>query len=287
MIESLGHSVEKVAETVKEGTERMSSFFDKLEKSIEVAKPEIEKRLDAVKSFWNSLENQVENGATIDAVKRDGSEKNDIEDVQGDLHKEKGESDIENPEDLLTKEQIQTIKDKYKKLDYSKEQIEARQKEYTEKTKACQDAETKGVGNLKNNEKGNYGEMKTDIDLLNKGYVRISGDGVTGLTDGGHRGIDGTYHNPDGHPPYLITDAKYGNAALRDTGDGKQLSETWIDNRLDADVGKSQADAIREAMLDDDVGVAVSHIDVDGNVTYKAVDSNGDRLKGQEVFQND
>ncbi len=54
MIESVGSMVEKAAE---KDIEKSSTFFDKLESAIEVAKPEIEKKTEAVKAFWDSLAN--------------------------------------------------------------------------------------------------------------------------------------------------------------------------------------------------------------------------------------
>lgn len=116
--------------------------------------------------------------------------------------------------------------------------------------------------------------MKTDQDLRNKGYVRISKDTTTSIDDKGHQGIDGVYENPDGDPRYIIVDSKYGTSTLGDTADGKQMSEGWIDKRLDDAVGKEKADEIREAQLldPDSVGSYVAHVDADGNVTYDKLD---------------
>ena len=94
-------------------------------------------------------------------------------------------------------------------------------------------------------ETGNYGEMKTDQDLRKKGYERISNDMVTDIDENGHQGLDGVYYNPSGEPQYLIVDAKYGSAQLNpNTKDGKQMSENWIDKRLDKDLGKEKADEV-------------------------------------------
>lgn len=49
MIESVGMAVEKVVEKV-------ATFFDKLESTVEVAKPEVEKQGELVKAYWESLE---------------------------------------------------------------------------------------------------------------------------------------------------------------------------------------------------------------------------------------
>ncbi|MCC8051411.1 MAG: hypothetical protein LIP10_12295 [Clostridiales bacterium] len=135
-------------------------------------------------------------------------------------------------------------------------------------------------------EKGNFGEMATDRDLRDNGYERISKEIVTGLDNSGHQGIDGVYYNSDGHPPYLIADAKYGTAQLADTLDGKQMSENWIDKRLDESVGKEKADEIRmeKLMNPDRVGSYVAHIDSNGTVSYDKLDENGDTIqKGVKI----
>lgn len=137
-------------------------------------------------------------------------------------------------------------------------------------------------------EKGNYGEMKTDQDLRKRGYERISKDIVTSLDNKTHKGIDGVYYNENGNPQYIIVDAKYGKAQLRETQDGKQMSETWINNRLDQSIGKERADEIRlEKVLNpDNVGSYVSHIDSEGNVTYDKLDENGNVIE-KDVNVND
>lgn len=127
--------------------------------------------------------------------------------------------------------------------------------------------------------KGNYGEMKVDQDLKERGYERISTDAVTDLK-GGHDGIDGVYYNPDGEPPYLVVDAKYDTAQLNPkTGDGPQMSQGWIDARLDDAVGKEAADEIRMAQLNDDVGCYVGRVakggDLTAEVIYDRVDAAG------------
>ena len=136
-----------------------------------------------------------------------------------------------------------------------------------------------------NQEKGNYGEMKVDQDLREKGYERTSTDAVTDLKDPTHKGIDGVYYNPDGDPPYLIVDAKYDKAKLKDEiGDGRQMSQKWIDARLDDAVGKDVADEIRMAQLNGDVGCYVGKVakggDLTAEVIYQQVDEAGEIVKG-------
>lgn len=132
-------------------------------------------------------------------------------------------------------------------------------------------------------EKGNYGEMKVDQDLRKRGYERISKDVIMDVSDQGHRGIDGIYYNPNGNPKFLIVDAKYGSSQLSDTADGKQMSDSWVDKRIDESVGKEKADEIRVEVLfnPENVGKYIGHVDENGVVSYDKLDSEGN------IYQKD
>lgn len=95
-----------------------------------------------------------------------------------------------------------------------------------------------------NKHKGNYGEMKMDQYFKSLGYERISLDKITGLDDKMHQGIDGVYYNPDKIPPFVIAEAKYNNITLGKTKDGTQMSDKWIENRLEKAVGQEKKDEI-------------------------------------------
>lgn len=125
--------------------------------------------------------------------------------------------------------------------------------------KAVRDAEKKGIEKLSVAEKGNYGEMKQDLFMRDRGYERISKNQVTNLTDKAPTGIDGIYYNPNGNPPYVIAEAKcgydpggnfLGKRALSTPADGIEMSENWLlgkvtgNNRLEEAVGKKLADEI-------------------------------------------
>ncbi|MGX4598465.1 hypothetical protein [Faecalimicrobium sp. JNUCC 81] len=140
----------------------------------------------------------------------------------------------------------------------------------------------KGDIKLTNNiQKGNYGEMKMDSYYKQRGYERISLDKVSGLDDVTHQGIDGVYYNPDGHPPYVISEAKYGSSKLGMTNDGKQMSSNWIDNRLDNAVGKELADKIRmESILNpDNVQSQLIHVTPEGSINKSVLDEFAKKIK--------
>ena len=119
-------------------------------------------------------------------------------------------------------------------------------------------------------EKGNFGEMLTDIDLKEKGFERISHDRVTDLDQVGHSGIDGVYYNKE-KKEYLIAESKYGLSQLGETLDGRQMSWEWINVRLDDAVGENIADKIREQYVKnpDKVHTVIAHISGKENISYR------------------
>ena len=118
-------------------------------------------------------------------------------------------------------------------------------------------------------QKGNYGEMKMDAYFKSQGYERISLDRVTDLNTPTHQGIDGVYYNSDGHPPYIIGEAKYGSSRLSTLADGTpQMSDKWIIDRLENAVGEKVANDIKMEMIlnPDNVGSSLVHVSPDGGI---------------------
>ena len=102
-----------------------------------------------------------------------------------------------------------------------------------------------------------------------QGYERISTDRVTDLNAPIHQGIDGVYYDPDGHPPYIIGEAKYGSSKLSTLTDGTpQMSDKWIIDRLENAVGEEIANDIKMEMIlnPDNVGSSLVHISPEGNI---------------------
>ena len=103
---------------------------------------------------------------------------------------------------------------------------------------------------------------------------------VTGLDDAGRQGIDGVYYNPNGHPPYIISEAKYNKAKLGNTlSDGKQMSERWIDRRLENAVGEERIAAIQDAMEFGDVQSHLFNIKQDGRIIVNQFDEMANKIK--------
>ncbi|MFZ2539573.1 MAG: T7SS effector LXG polymorphic toxin [Oscillospiraceae bacterium] len=126
-----------------------------------------------------------------------------------------------------------------------------------------------------NMQKGNYGEMKMDDYFESQGYERISTDRVTDLNGSTHQGIDGVYLNPGPPPKYIVAEAKYGSSKLGYTKDGKQMSDTWIETRLENAVGENMADDI----LLNGYDKVLTNILTDGEIITKSLDSIGNAPK--------
>ena len=101
-----------------------------------------------------------------------------------------------------------------------------------------------------NKQKGNFGEIASHDNLLNnktlkdKGYnlKRLGEDAPTGLDDKIRKGIDGIYENTTPPPKYVINESKYGSSKLNPkTADGPQMSDDWVINRLEKQVGKQKS----------------------------------------------
>lgn len=111
--------------------------------------------------------------------------------------------------------------------------------------------------------------MKMDAYYESQGYERISLDRVADLDSSTHQGIDGVYYNPDGHPQYIIGEAKYGTARLSTLADGtQQMSDKWIIDRLESAVGEDMAKKIQMEMIinPDNVGSSLFHVSQDGSI---------------------
>ncbi len=54
---------------------------------------------------------------------------------------------------------------------------------------------------------------------------------------------------------------------------GKQMSDTWVKDRLETQVGKQKADQIIQAIKNNDVDKIVSRVDAYGKVVTNKVDS--------------
>ena len=133
---------------------------------------------------------------------------------------------------------------------------------------------------ISNMRKGNYGEMTTDEIYRQLGYERISLDMTTEIDGATHHGIDGVYYNPNGHPPYIIAEAKYGGSRLSYLKGGtKQMDSNWIGSRLEKAVGEEHYDLIRKAKKTGDVQAQLVKIQKNGNIVINNLDAEANIIK--------
>ena len=133
---------------------------------------------------------------------------------------------------------------------------------------------------ISNMRKGNYGEMTTDEIYRQLGYERISLDMTTEIDGATHHGIDGVYYNPNGHPPYIIAEAKYGGSRLNYLKGGtKQMDSNWIADRLEDAVSEEHYDLIRKANKNGDVQAQLVKIQKNGNIMINNLDAKANIIK--------
>lgn len=126
------------------------------------------------------------------------------------------------------------------------------------------------------NEKGVYGEAQGDVYMEEDGFQKLNGDIVKVGDDPLGPGIDGVWKNTNPPPDYVISETKYGTSKLTTLDDGtKQMSDDWVEGRLDKAVGPSTARAIRDADENGLVEKWLLHVDENGNVTKSLLDKNG------------
>ena len=149
------------------------------------------------------------------------------------------------------------------------------------------------IAQLSNLQKGNYGEMKTDIDLEKDGrYQRVSNFRVTSLTDKGHHGIDGIYKNMNPPPDFIIVESKYLGAeeavnesfapTMSKVKNGRQMDSEWIDKNLEKSVSDDLYDEIVDAIDRKKVDFVASKVTNDGNITYYKLDSSGKIMRDSD-----
>ena len=115
-----------------------------------------------------------------------------------------------------------------------------------------------------NAEKGVFGEARADSYMNEKKFEKLNGKLVEEGDAPKGRGIDGVWKNTSPPPDYVVTEAKYGTSQLGTLKDGtRQLSESWIDDRLEREVGDETARKI----IKSDYERWVLRVDSNGNVT--------------------
>ncbi|RZK31302.1 MAG: DUF4280 domain-containing protein [Hymenobacter sp.] len=166
-----------------------------------------------------------------------------------------------------------------------------------------------------NQVRGNYGEIRTALDLRMRGYQLTSNTQATTLASPTHHGLDLAARDPHG-PTDLLVDGKYTTSSKAPTMDvtnsGRQMSDNWLRSpapnatqpRLDAAVsatdaqrinGKIRANSLaprppatspptrevapRYPRSPGDLTRASAKVGSDGRVTYYELDANGNNIR--------
>ncbi|HEM3699228.1 TPA: hypothetical protein U1C85_002325, partial [Streptococcus suis] len=149
------------------------------------------------------------------------------------VNKPKASSTVESPDDI--RQRVLANIEASKKARASSNFDEHLRREAT--IKAIHNVENGTTPLTTDAQKGNYGEMKMDRYMEERGYTRVSTDRVTSIDAKGHQGIDGVYYHK-GTDTYIVAEAKYNKAQLSTLSDGtKQMSDEWIEPRLFKSVG--------------------------------------------------
>lgn len=277
-------AAKEVGKTVKEAIEKTG------EAGLEKGKQIGEKIKEASESDISELANK-----SIEDIKNAGdgvmSKLDEIKNLTPEQLQERMEQNLEQAKESPNEN-----------IEYNEKQNETRELSEDEINENQEIAIKEALEKIRNGEKltkeelGNLGEMMMDQYYISKGYTPLNKQRVTGLDDkkeGFKTGIDGVYEktNPDGTKTYSIVDAKYNTSQLSETNDGKQMSDNWIEKRLDGAVGKEKADEIRDAFEDDPNSVRheVYHIDPNidenGNIhtDIQEVDSEGNKI-GEKII---
>ena len=155
-----------------------------------------------------------------------------------------------------------------KQVDNVIESIIQKQKKLINDVKTGKIDLSKGNSNFR---KGNFGEMCTDIDLTEKGYKALHNNRIQDIDAPIKKGIDGVFEK---NGEYYIVESKYrGTAKLKDTKDGPQMSDNWINgsNRLKNAVDEKTLKVIE----DNGYKRILSEVSPDGKIIYKELDKNG------------
>lgn len=205
-----------------------------------------------------------------------------------DVSEAKEDVDSNNKDEA--KEDVESSDETEKKKELTAEEINAKQ---IEAIKDAFNRIAKGE-KLTDAEKGNLGEMLMDQYYIRRGYTPIHKNRVTSLDDKTKKGIDGAYEKEgiNGKKSFVIADAKVNSSKLNVLADGTtQMSQDWVDERLDDAVGKEKADEIRDSYDDDPGSVSkeVYHYDYgdsdDGTsrADISTVDEDGNKSEGTVV----
>ena len=149
-----------------------------------------------------------------------------------------------------------------------------------------------------NKQKGNYGEMKSCLNLLTSESLkkgvngrrynlkRIGDDAPNSLDSKIRKGIDGIYENLTPLPIFVIDETKYETSMLSQTQKGPQMGIIWIKDKIlrlekKGIISIELSRKIRRALDNEEVDRIVSRIFENGKVVTKKI-----RVQGNESIKS-
>ena len=149
-----------------------------------------------------------------------------------------------------------------------------------------------------NKQKGNYGEMKSCLNLLTSESLkkgvngrrynlkRIGEDAPNTVDSKIRKGIDGIYENLTPLPKFVIDETKYETSMLSQTQKGPQMGIIWIKDKIlrlekKGIISIELSRKIRRALDNEEVDRIVSRIFENGKVVTKKI-----RVQGNESIKS-
>lgn len=149
-----------------------------------------------------------------------------------------------------------------------------------------------------NKQKGNYGEMKSCLNLLTSESLkkgvngrrynlkRIGDDAPNSLDSKIRKGIDGIYENLTPLPKFVIDETKYETSMLSQTQKGPQMGIIWIKDKIlrlekKGIISIELSRKIRRALDNEEVDRIVSRIFENSKVVTKKI-----RVQGNESIKS-
>ncbi|MDH3663770.1 MAG: hypothetical protein OEU92_27785, partial [Alphaproteobacteria bacterium] len=131
-------------------------------------------------------------------------------------------------------------------------------------------------GRRHNPQLGRWGEAQADQHAASKGWEKVNGDPTHMDSDftGPHR-LDGVYRDPGPPERIIVGDAKVLDSPQSETQSGRQMSDDWIQDRVDTtDLPRDVRRRIRRG----DYESVILRVDKKGNVTLEPLDSAGNQV---------
>ncbi|WP_010178989.1 hypothetical protein [Aquimarina agarilytica] len=133
------------------------------------------------------------------------------------------------------------------------------------------------IASASNARKGNYGEMATDLDLSEKGFIPLHRR-ISNIDEPGHQGIDAVFER---NGKYFIVESKFSkttipslNSANRKTGLPKQMSDDWISQR-DYERLRDVTPSLADDIIDNGYTRVIATHGPNGKTIYNEISSTG------------